>query len=274
VAMVALLAGLAACSVAGGGGSHRTDDDVRHATGPRQTTGTKGHTDAPAAREEPNAGERTAADVPASWDYVALGDSLAAGVGARRGYVERYAAQIESGTGTRVEVTNLGVSGQTSAQLLRALRNDGSTRKALGAAEVVTFNTGINDLGRAGEAYESGACGGADGQACLRAAVETLEANWDAIVAELLRLRSTEDAIIRTAGLGYTPRVAANFEPYVAEANRHIATTSAAHGIPYAQPSLGEAHMSSDGVHPDDAGYEKIADGLRELGYYPLEPLR
>jgi lysophospholipase L1-like esterase len=27
-----------------------------------------------------------------------------------------------------------------------------------------------------------------------------------------------------------------------------------------------------DGVHPNDEGYEKIADGLRGLGYEPLSP--
>ena len=45
------------------------------------------------------------------------------------------------------------------------------------------------------------------------AAVEKLEKNWEAIVAELVSLRSPEDTIIRTTGLGYTPRVAGIFEP-------------------------------------------------------------
>jgi lysophospholipase L1-like esterase len=268
----ALLAGLAACSVAGEGGSHRINGDVRHATAHRQTTVTKGHAGAPTPQEEPTAGEQTAAvaDAPATWDYVALGDSLAVGVGARRGYVDRYAAHIESDTGARVEVINLGESGQTSSELLYALRNDESMRRALGAAEVVTFNIGINDLGHAGEAYENGVCGGSDDQDCLRATVEKLEKNWDAIVAEILTLRSLEDTVIRTAGIGYTPHVARIFEPYVAQVNRHIAATSTTHGIPYAQPSLDEGHMSSDGVHPNDAGYEAIADRLQELGYHPL----
>jgi lysophospholipase L1-like esterase len=67
-----------------------------------------------------------------SWDYVALGDSLAAGVGAERGYVDRYAAHLRNDTGARVRVTNLGVSGQTSSELLDALRGmsrcDGPSR--------------------------------------------------------------------------------------------------------------------------------------------------
>jgi len=213
-------------------------------------------------------------DSPVSWDYVALGDSLAVGVGARRGYVARYAAYIATDTGAQIDLLNLGRSGQTSSQLLHALRNDPTMRKALSTAEVITFNIGINDLGQAGEAYESGACGGSDNQECLRAAVEAFKEKWDAIVAEILSLRSTEDAVIRTAGLGYTPRVEEIFDPYVDEVNHHIATTAANHDIPYAQPYLGKEYMSPDGVHPDDEGYEVIADRLQELGYGPLRSSR
>src|ERR671911_123417 len=62
-------------------------------------------------------GETTArTDAPVSWDYVALGDSLAVGVGARRGYVDRYAAYIEADTGAQVKVINLGESGQRSSE--------------------------------------------------------------------------------------------------------------------------------------------------------------
>jgi lysophospholipase L1-like esterase len=272
VLIATLFAGLTTCSVAGEDSSHGTDDEGQYAPSPPLSADAPLRAGLPITQEGPNAGEQTAAvaAVPTTWDYVALGDSLAVGVGARKGYVERYAAHIESDTGARVEVLNLGVSGQTSCELLHALRNDESMRRALGAAEVVTFNIGINDLGHAGEAYESGACGGADGQDCLRKAVGKLEENWDAIVAEILSLRSTEDTVIRTAGIGYTPRVGTIFEPYVAEVNRHIATTSATHGISYAQPPLAEVHMSPDGVHPNDAGYEAIADRLQELGYHPL----
>lgn len=90
--------------------------------------------------------------------------------------------------------------------------------------------------------------------------------------AQTAGLRSAEDAVIRTAGIGYTPCVAPIFEPYVAEVNRHIATTSATHGIPCAQVSLGEGYLSPDGVRPNDAGHEAIADGRRELGDEPLNP--
>jgi lysophospholipase L1-like esterase len=266
-----LLVGLAACFPGAKQGSHRASEEVGDETVRRETANSMERTSAPTLPEGRTARQEGAAvtDSPMSWDYVALGDSLAVGVGARKGYVARYAAYIAADTGARIDLLNLGQSGQTSSQLLYAIRNDPEMRRALGAAEVITFNIGINDLGQAGEAYESGACGGSDNQECLRAAVEALKERWVAIIAELLSLRSTEDAVIRTAGIGYTPRVEKIFEPYVDEVNRYIATVAADHDMPYAQPYLGKEYMSPDGVHPNDQGYEVIANRLRELGYDP-----
>lgn len=268
-----LLVSSTACSPRAEQGSHRASQDIRDETAHRETTNTMERTSDPVLPEGRSAREEAstaATDSPVAWDYVALGDSLAVGVGASRGYVDRYAAYIESDTGAHVKVINLGESGQMSSELLYALRNDRSMRRALSAAEVVTFNIGINDLGHAGEAYENGACGGDDNQECLRAAVEAVKKNWDAIIAELLSLRSTEDTIIRTAGIGYTPRVPGIFKPYVAEVNRHIATAADTRDIPCAQPYLDEEYMSPDGVHPNDDGYKAMAEGLRGLGYEPL----
>ena len=192
VVLVILSMGLTACSQETENGERSTDDSPRSGTMHQATT------DEPVAEDDT---EATPPDSPA-WDYVALGDSLAAGVGARRGYVDRYAEYLRDDTGARVKVVNLGVSGQTSPQLLRALRNDPSIRRALRGAEVVTYNIGINDLGQARGSYETGTCGGAQGERCLRIAVKEFEANWDAITKEILDLRSPDETIIRTAGLG------------------------------------------------------------------------
>ena len=224
----------------------------------------------------------------AVWTYVALGDSLAAGTGAYyEGYVDRYAAYLEADTGTQVNVTNLGLNGLTSSELLYALRNDPSWRRAVGEADVLTINIGLNDLGRAAATYENGTCGGADNQDCLRKVVATVEGNWNAIIAELLSLRSTDTTIIRTAGLGYTPYPNPEepadagtsgelsgfqvFEPYLDRVNRQLATTAGDNGIPHTEVRLDRRYLSQDGVHPDDEGYEVIAGRLRELGYSPLK---
>jgi lysophospholipase L1-like esterase len=88
-----------------------------------------------------------------------------------------------------------------------------------------------------------------------------------------LSLRSTGDTIVRVAGLGYTPylETEAPFEPYLDEINRQIATTASNNGIPYAEVHLDRGYISQDGVHPNDEGYEVIAERLRELGYKPLK---
>jgi lysophospholipase L1-like esterase len=221
-----------------------------------------------------NAPEGTAAVTNtsgSSWNYVALGDSLAVGLYASRSYVDRYADYINADTGVRVSLSNHGQSGETSSQLLNALRGDSSLRQSLGAADVITFNIGINDFGHAVEAYEDGTCGGADNQDCLRMALEMFEANWDAIIAELLSLRSTRNTIIRTVGLGHTPHIDNALEPYLDEVNEHIATTSTTYHIPYVQPYLDTSDLNPDGIHPNDKGYEVIAAQLRGLGYSPLK---
>jgi len=271
--LAALLAGLVACSQVTDRSSQGMGEDTRQETVHREMTTTRERTAIPAAPEKKPTAEMEATsvtDASVSWDYVALGDSLAVGIGARTGYVDRYASHIRTDTGTRVNVVNLGQSGQTSSQLLHALRSDTSMRRTLSEAEVITFNIGINDLGHAGESYRNGTCGGDNNEECLRTTVETFEGNWDAVIAELLSLSSTGDTIVRTAGIGYTPRVDEVFEPYVEEVNRHVATTAANNDVPYAQPYLDKKYISPDGVHPNDNGYEVIADQLRKLGYSPL----
>src|SRR5687768_16774796 len=202
------------------------------------------------------ASQGTTLAAPASWDYVALGDSLATGFGAFTGYVPRYEAHIETDTGVAVTRTNLGRNGWTSSQLLSALRTDPTFRRATREAEIVTWNIGGNDLRAARNSYKNGTCGGADNQDCLRTSVEKLKTNWDAITAEVLELR-TRNTIVRTMDI-YNPYVRTDkisdtwrydgemkdlndfqvFKSYFDQVNRHIATTSNTEGVPYAEVYL------------------------------------
>jgi lysophospholipase L1-like esterase len=244
------------------------------------------------------ASQGTTLAAPTSWDYVALGDSLATGFGAFKGYVPRYDAYIETDTGVAVTRTNLGQNGWTSSQLLSALRTDPTFRRATREAEIVTWNIGGNDLRAARNTYKKGTCGGINNQNCLRAGVAKLKTNWTAITAEVLELRSTENTIVRTMDI-YNPYVRTDkvsdtwrndggmndfqvFKRYVDKVNYHIATTSSTRGIPYARVYLAfngttgaedpksKGYLSFDGLHPKDTGHRIIAGELRKLGYAPL----
>ena len=253
-----LFACLAACSSETRDGGRSVGEGTRSDAGHRATTEAS-------ERDTEDGAEASPPDEADTWSYVALGDSLAEGVGARRGYVDLYEDHLRQVTGARVELTNLGVSGQTSSQLLRAIRNDASMRRALRGAEVVTYNIGINDLGQAWGYYDAETCGGAQDERCLHAAVGELDENWNEITAEILSL-TTDKTIIRTTGLGYTPQAGRVAEPYLKQVNHNIATSSDESGIPYARVSLGEKGLGPDGLHPNESGYQTIAEKLEELG--------
>ncbi len=154
---------------------------------------------------------------------------------------------------------------------------------------MLTWDIGGDDLANAHDNYTKGTCGGTDNQDCLRNAVATFEQNWDAIISNILQLRSTSNTIIRTMDI-YNPYVASDMqagifdtlEPYLDEVNNHIHSTASANGIPVANVhqafngadgktdpgTLGL--IAVDGFHPNDAGHKVIADQLRALQYSPL----
>jgi lysophospholipase L1-like esterase len=213
--------------------------------------------------------------------------------------VPRYEAHIETDTTVAVTRTNLGRNGWTSSQLLSALRNDPTFRRATREAEIVTWNIGGNDLRAARKSYKQGTCGGFDNQNCLRAGVAKLQTNWDDITAEVLELRSTKPTIVRTMDI-YNPYIRTDivsdtwqkydygmndfdvFKLYFDQVNSHIASTSTSERIPYARVYLAfngtkldedpkfKGYLSFDGIHPNNTGHRIIADELRKLGYAPL----
>jgi lysophospholipase L1-like esterase len=243
-------------------------------------------------------GQGSALAAPTRWDYVALGDSLAAGLLASEGYVPRYEVYTETDTGVPVRLTNLGRIGWTSTDLLGALRNSSKFRSSVRRAEVVTINIGGNDLRAARDRYKDRACGGSDNQRCLRITVRRFKSNWQKILAEVRKLRSTGNTVIRTMDI-YNPYVGVDraadtwasdggkndfqvFKRYLDEVNRHIARTSNANNIPHAgvyrafngprgnRDPRARGYISFDGLHPNDRGHKVIADRLRNRGYVPL----
>lgn len=209
--------------------------------------------------------------------YVALGDSLATGAGAERGYAERFAEELEEEADEPVRFTNLARNGWTSADLLAAVRDDAGFADALDGAEIVTVNVGGNDLLAAQAQVLAGRC---DGDACLRAAVESFAQNWDAILAALDG-RVPEDAQIVALDV-YNPFVAGlralgvleRLQPFLDEVNEHIRASSKKRGLDVvsvhtafnggggARDPVTDGLIASDRLHPSDEGHALIADLL------------
>lgn len=225
------------------------------------------------------------------WQYTALGDSLAAGFNDTQegGYVSRFRNHIQADTGATVNVINRGVPGWTSADLLHALRTDESLRAQIANSQIITLNIGGNDFQDAVNRYAGGSCGGADNQDCVRATVANFKANWNAIIAQILALRSPSNTIIRTMD-NYNPVVnllrafgqLAVIKSYLEDINRFIILSAinnrifpalvyqAFNGINGEIDAGQRGYLSSDGIHPSNTGHDIIAAQLRATSYRPL----
>jgi lysophospholipase L1-like esterase len=235
-----------------------------------------------------------------TWNYTALGDSLAFGALALpfRGYSFLFREAVQSDTQNTVLIYNLGVLGWKSSDLLQSLRSSWFLRTAVYFSQVVTWDIGGNELSSARNQYKDGTCGGTDNQECLRATVAQFKLNWDAILSELLELRNFNRTIARTMDI-YNPFVSEDqatdswpsdagsdfvvLKPYLEDVNGYIAKSAAANGIGVASvyaafngmsgnedPKL-KGYISFDGFHPNDKGHAVIAQLLRGLGYSPLQ---
>jgi lysophospholipase L1-like esterase len=244
-----------------------------------------------------------------SWNYVALGDSLAVGAIAFQGYVPRYRNYLQTDNQIAVSLVNLGQSGWWTTDLRDALTNPANPsyttfRQLVANAYVITLDIGGNDIKSQRARYKRGPnttvspgpCGGADNQDCIRIGVAVMKDNWDAIIREIVALRGGHLTILRTMDI-YNPYVNQDrnaytmpgvndfllFKGYLEDVNRHIAETASrlSVSIQYArvyQKFNGPngdidprtfGYISFDGLHPNDAGHKAIADQLRVLGYMP-----
>ncbi|MCK3941706.1 SGNH/GDSL hydrolase family protein [Streptococcus suis] len=81
--------------------------------------------------------------------YLALGDSLTEGVGdvtGRGGFVPLLAQSLVNEYGYEVDVQNFGVSGNTSKQILKRMKENKELQQALKEADLLTLTVGGNDL--------------------------------------------------------------------------------------------------------------------------------
>ena len=280
---------------------------VAGCSSPEEPSPTPAHTPVPTAMADASTATPTPGPSPTATEtptartagtYLALGDSLAVGVGASRpdetGYVTRlFRALSTDGEPWASELVRLAVSGETSTSMIR----DGQLVAALDAVTnldppvaLVTLDIGGNDLLRLLGTEECAAAPG--GAACLQLLALTLEdfeTNYRQIVSELMTaLPSGVPLAVMTyfnpfSGTDASHEAASNLallgsdgqldcgtdDPQARGMNDVIACVGDELGaIPVdIQPAfeglgLELTHIASEDIHANDRGYELIADAF------------
>lgn len=183
--------------------------------------------------------------------YVALGDSTGAGVGARDGgYVLRLFNRLQQERAGST-LTNLCVSGATTADLLR----DQLDRGTAATPQLITIGIGINDVGHG-------------------IPVEQFAANYATL---LKRLRKDTQAVIVISNLpdvSISPNIPQSLRPQYQQkiqefneridelADQHRIVVFDVYTITHEELPNHPEFFSADQFHPSDAGYQLWADEM------------
>jgi lysophospholipase L1-like esterase len=230
--------------------------------------------------------------------YLALGDSLAVGVGASNpavtGYVPQFyqllrqqlACQPAGRPSCRsLALRNLGVGGATSATLLATqlpaavaeLQARNHDRNPHNDVQVVTIDIGGNDL----FGVVSSACATGPSPECaalIQARLQSFAANFTLILGQLRAAAGPDTVIIamtyynplpscHLAGLAPLADAVLEGGPGVTVGlNDLIRSIAAAHGVlvaeTYGRLGPGELVGGDDCLHPNDAGYQVITEAF------------
>lgn len=226
-------------------------------------------------------GTINAREAPGQPLVLALGDSLAAGVGVdelRDGYVSRFHHAVSQADGVDYGLQNLGVSGETSASMLSSGQLDRAEQILLSqSAGYITVDIGANDLfGH----LQSPDCGGdLTAPACQDRVNRTLDAyrvNVTAMLDRLTRVSGEAQVILLqiynpfSLGLGATEQ-GQQSSAVVARLNSVAAEVAAAHGVavadgftPLQQTTAVTTHMldADPDIHPNALGHDLLAAAL------------
>jgi lysophospholipase L1-like esterase len=209
-----------------------------------------------------------------SFLYVALGDSLTVGVGATffsPGFVQRYQRYAIDELQDLVNVQTHAHPGFQTEDVLLELKND-LVREEVQNADIITITAGGNDLIEAARKYQDDK-NEKDFSFALRRCME----NYHKIMKEINAIKndSTTPYIIRLVDL-YNPFPQDPLaEKWIKKFNSQLKRFVKAPFVSVAQiDKVFKGHeteyLSYDGLHPNNLGYEKIAEVLNQLGYGEL----
>ncbi len=223
------------------------------------------------------------------WDMVVISDSVLE-IGGSVGVAADYASWIEKDLGVDVRVRSFFFGGATSGYVLEKLRSDTSLRDAVAAADVILFAV---PMGEAKElcpwnaaAYKPAPGSLAEYEACASKFAASYGADAEAIVGEIVSLRSPADALIRAIDmyqLFYPAYQAMGLGPVIhdmwVELNAGLTHAAAAYGIPVAKvyatimgpdgttDPVAAGDVQREQLHLTKQGVAKVALLLRALGY-------
>lgn len=229
----------------------------------------------------------------ASWSLVGLGDSITAGEGCPScvPFVDLYARQITRDTSRPVNVTNLGVGGSTSADLLASLFGELPAASVVRSADVITVTIGANDFLPQLDTALSGRCGGIDDLGCFGSSLSKLRVSLTAILGRIAELRGDRPTVVCVTGYWnvfldgavgthtYGPAFARSSDELTRRVNtviQQVTETSQARYVDLYHQFKGETGdnddtplLADDGDHPSQAGHLQIAKSLASVGYAP-----
>ena len=230
-----------------------------------------------------------------TWSFVALGDSIPARGPTRFSYVDILADHARDVLGAEVRLMNLARNGWTSDDVLHQLRSSRRCRDAIARADLVTLTVGGNDLLRALRAGVGGLARGAEPMAILQTLLPRFEANWRAVLDEIVALRTPTEAALRATNY-YDPlpgnaafridgELAQRAHAFARAQNRRMCEEAEGRGVACAdvyrafngsgaESPYRKGLLAPDGFHPSEAGQRLIAETVGALGYEPLQAER
>ena len=177
--------------------------------------------------------------------YVALGDSTGSGVGAREGgYVLRLCNRLVQRR-PESRLTNLCVSGATTADLIRTQLQRGVALNP----DLVTVGIGINDIGHG-------------------LTLEQFSKNYEVILSTLREKTRAQIVVTNLPDVSSAPRIPGalrrEYQQQIRRFSQRLEEIAARHGVTVfdvftiTHEKLGShpEYFSADGFHPSDEGYE------------------
>ncbi|MDQ0197849.1 SGNH/GDSL hydrolase family protein [Neobacillus ginsengisoli] len=209
-----------------------------------------------------------------SYSYVALGDSLSAGVGSSifsPGFVHRFRRMAERELEDHVLVHVFARPGAETKDVLNDLHQD-FIKEKVREADIITITAGTNDLIIAVRKYQTDN----DLQALKKSFHECKE-NFSAIMNLIHELKKSDirPFVIRLFHL-YNPFPKEDLAiKWVKHFNHHLKGLAKDYHVSIVEINkvfneYEAEYLSIDRIHPNDIGHEQMAERLHRLGYGEL----